>query len=64
MSGMSCGSCVRHVTDEVRKVGGVDSVAVDLVASTVTVSGTGVDVDLVRSAIIEAGYEPAAAVAV
>jgi Cu+-exporting ATPase len=62
VNGMSCGSCVQHVTDEVRGIAGVDTVAVDPAASTVTVSGTDVDVDVVRSAITEAGYEPAATV--
>ena len=53
--GMTCQHCVNSVTAEVSAVPGVESVAVDLEAKTVTVVG-GEDAAL-RAAIDEAGYE-------
>ena len=58
--GMSCQHCVNAITAEVAPVPGVESVAIDLEAKTVTVIGTGVDDAAVRAAIDEAGYEMAA----
>lgn len=58
VTGMSCQHCVNSVTEEVSSVPGVESVAVDLAAKTVTVVG-GEDA-AVRAAIDEAGYEVAA----
>jgi len=52
-----CGHCALSIREEVFEVGGVESVDVDLDAKTVTVSGVGVSDDLVRAAIVEAGYE-------
>jgi copper chaperone CopZ len=57
VEGMSCEHCERAVTDEVMQVGGVRSVAVDLAAKRVRISGDGVSDDAVRAAIDEAGYE-------
>lgn len=57
VEGMSCAHCERAVTDEVMQVGGVRSVAVDLAAKRVRVTGDGVSDDAVRAAIDEAGYE-------
>lgn len=56
VDGMSCGHCVRAVTAEVTKVAGVDGVAVDLAARTVTVTGEPLDDAVIRAAIDEAGY--------
>jgi len=55
--GMTCQHCVNSVTTEVSAVPGVESVAVDLTAKTVTV--TGGDDAAIRAAIDEAGYEAA-----
>jgi copper chaperone CopZ len=52
-----CEHCARAIREEVSEVAGVESVDVDLDAKTVTVSGVGVSDDLVRAAIVEAGYE-------
>lgn len=62
VAGMTCGHCAGSVMDTLTALPGVEDVRVDLVAggvSTVTVTGTA-DGDTVRSAILEAGYTPAA----
>ncbi|WP_176611573.1 heavy-metal-associated domain-containing protein [Actinomadura sp. WMMB 499] len=58
VTGMTCGHCVSAVTEEVEQVAGVTNVDVDLKAGTVTVTSEGpVDVELIRAAVDEAGYE-------
>ena len=52
-----CEHCALSIREEVSEVPGVESVDVDLDAKTVTVAGAGVSDDLVRAAIVEAGYE-------
>jgi copper chaperone len=52
-----CAHCALSIREEVSEVAGVESVDVDLDAKTVTVSGAGVSDELVRAAIVEAGYE-------
>ena len=59
VEGMSCGHCEAAVRREVEKVGGVESVEVDLDAKQVVVRGR-FDDAAVRSAIEDAGYEAAA----
>jgi copper chaperone len=54
---MHCGHCERAVRDEVVKVAGVETVAVDLDTKLVTIHGTGIADAAVREAIDEAGYE-------
>jgi copper chaperone len=60
VEGMTCGNCVRHVTEELSDVYGVEAVEVVLVAggvSTVTVRGSApVDAGAVATAVAEAGY--------
>ncbi|WP_125132723.1 heavy-metal-associated domain-containing protein [Microbacterium sp. 10M-3C3] len=60
VTGMTCGHCVRAVTEEVSALYGVAGVDVDLVAdgvSHVTVRGDRpVDESALREAIAEAGY--------
>jgi copper chaperone len=60
VSGMTCGHCVKSVTQELSSLDGVQEVSVDLVAggtSTVTVtSDAALDADAVRGAVDEAGY--------
>ena len=55
--GMTCDHCARAVGHEVRKIDGVDAVAVDLVTGVLTVTSSG---DLatadVAAAVTEAGY--------
>jgi len=52
---MSCQHCVDSITKEVSTVDGVDAVAVDLDAKTVTV--TGGEESAVVAAIDEAGFD-------
>ena len=60
VSGMTCGHCVATVTSSLTAIGGVNNVAVELVAdgdSTVTVvSEQPLDRHAVRSAISGAGF--------
>ena len=56
--GISCGHCKAAIESEVGEVAEVTSVVVDVDARTVTVDGE-VDVEVVRAAIDEAGYEVA-----
>ena len=58
VNGMTCGHCVRAVTDEVRRLPGVTAVAVDLASGNVTVeSSAPLDDAAVRASVDEAGYE-------
>lgn len=61
VTGMTCGHCVASVKEELSELAGVDSVEVDLNvggASTVTVESSGeLELDQVRAAVKEAGYE-------
>ena len=65
VAGMTCGSCVRHVTEELSAVDGVQGVDVALVAggvSTVTVrSASPLEAAVIADAVVEAGYEVVAA---
>lgn len=58
VTGMTCGHCVASVTEEVSAVDGVTDVSVDLPTGKVTVTSIkDLDVDDVRAAVKEAGYE-------
>jgi copper chaperone CopZ len=58
VSGMTCGHCVRSVTGEITALPGVETVEVDLGTGAVTVtSQQPLEVDAVRAAVDEAGYE-------
>ncbi|MDQ3402887.1 MAG: heavy-metal-associated domain-containing protein [Actinomycetota bacterium] len=58
VTGMTCEHCVRSVTEEVSAIGGVTRVAVVLEGGMVTVSSEKpIDAALVRTAVVEAGYE-------
>jgi copper ion binding protein len=62
VSGMTCAHCVNSVSTEVGALAGVSDVRVDLVTGQVTVtSEQPLDVDAVRGAVEEAGYELAGA---
>lgn len=57
VEGMSCANCVRHVTEALRSVAGVDDVDVSLEAATATVRSAGdVSLDALRAAVTGAGY--------
>ena len=57
VSGMSCGSCVKHVEAAVKEVEGVASVIVDLAKAqaTVTIDQAGKEADIVAH-LEDAGY--------
>jgi copper chaperone len=56
---MSCAHCERAISSELKSVGGVESVAVDLETKLVTVRGSTLNDAALRAAIEEAGYEAA-----
>ncbi len=56
VKGMTCGHCVRSVTEEITGVEGVSAVDVNLEAGTATVTGDAPQ-GAVRAAVDEAGYE-------
>ncbi|UUV28217.1 heavy-metal-associated domain-containing protein [Amycolatopsis roodepoortensis] len=56
--GMACGHCAVFVAEEIETIAGVTAVAVDVDDGTVTVSSDqDLDIDDVRAAVEEAGYE-------
>ena len=58
VSGMTCGHCVRAVTEELQKIAGVQDVSVDLESGKVLVTSDALlDHDELKAAIDEAGYE-------
>jgi copper chaperone len=58
--GMTCGHCVKAVSEEVSQLPGVTTVEVDLASGGLTVtSDAPVDETAVRAAVEEAGYEVA-----
>lgn len=56
VTGMSCDHCVAAVNGKVSELPGVSGVDVDLASGVVTVRGSGVDPDAVRTAVEAAGY--------
>ncbi|HEU4544267.1 MAG TPA: copper ion binding protein [Jiangellaceae bacterium] len=58
VQGMTCGHCVSAVSSEIGQLSGVSDVSVDLETGKVTVTAEQpLDVDAVRAAVEEAGYE-------
>ncbi|WP_433128817.1 heavy-metal-associated domain-containing protein [Micromonospora sp. CA-240977] len=58
VQGMTCGHCVSAVSAEVGAIEGVRDVQVDLATGQVTVSSKQpLDVQVVRAAVDEAGYD-------
>lgn len=58
VTGMTCSHCASSVTEEVSALDGVTSVSVDLPTGKVTVtSDAELEVDDVRAAVEEAGYQ-------
>ena len=58
VTGMTCGGCVRAVTNAIKARSPSANVAIDLASGTVTVDGA--DPKAVAAAIADAGYELAA----
>ncbi|MEU8637152.1 heavy-metal-associated domain-containing protein [Amycolatopsis sp. NPDC048633] len=58
VTGMTCDHCARSVEEEIRGLGGVTGVTVELATGAVTVSSTeDLSAADVRGAVAEAGYE-------
>jgi len=60
VTGMTCAHCVASVSEEVSELAGVTDVAVELESGTLKFSGDGAtvsNVDAVRGAVEEAGYQ-------
>ena len=61
VKGMTCGHCVASVTEEVSAIGGVTSVAVELIPGDVSVvtgeSSAELSAEDIAAAVDEAGYE-------
>lgn len=56
--GMTCGNCVRHVTEELEAITGVTAVAVDLDTGAARITAAGpLDRAVIAAAVDEAGYE-------
>ena len=60
IEGMTCTSCVAHITKAVRKIEGVETVKVDLGSESAIVGFDAARTSLtaIAEAIVEAGYEP------
>lgn len=56
VTGMTCGHCVKAVSEEVGQVPGVSDVSVDLESGAVTVTGDGFTDADIAAAVDEAGY--------
>lgn len=56
VSGMTCGSCVKHVTNALKALDGVGDVSVDLAAGKVKVTRATDKADDLIAALIEDGY--------
>lgn len=60
VTGMTCDHCIRHVTEELTALDGVEGVAIDLkvgaVSSVVVTASRTLGDDEVREAVEEAGY--------
>jgi copper chaperone CopZ len=55
--GMTCDHCVRHVTDAISKVAGVQSVNVKLTEGIAVIeSDASLDLQSVKDAVVAAGY--------
>jgi copper chaperone CopZ len=57
VSGMTCDHCVRHVTEAITKVAGVQSVNVKLSEGIAMIeSDASLDLQVVKDAVVAAGY--------
>ena len=58
VTGMTCGHCAASVSEEIRAIGGVSDVSVDVPTGAVTVtSDRPLERSAVRAAVEEAGYQ-------
>lgn len=57
VEGMSCAHCKKTVEGAAMGVSGVTAAEVDLAAKTATVSGEGFEVDAVKAAVEDQGFD-------
>ena len=57
ISGMSCGACVGHVTKALQSVPGVQNAVVDLASQSARVEGQNLNIEQLKSAVDEEGYQ-------
>ncbi len=57
INGMVCEACVGHVTRALQDVAGVSSASVDLASKSARVEGENLDVEQLKSAVEEEGYQ-------
>lgn len=55
VTGMTCGHCVQHVTEEVSALPGVTNVKVEQAGPMEVTSETAIDLDTIAAAVAEAG---------
>jgi copper chaperone CopZ len=56
ISGMSCGHCAMRVKKSIEETAGVSSATVDLLEGKATVEGDSLDSNMLRGAVVKAGY--------
>ncbi len=59
IEGMTCDHCVRAVTEAITAAPGVTEAGVDLDGGSATITGEGLDLEALLTAIMEEGYEAA-----
>lgn len=58
VDGMSCNNCVKHVNEALSEITGVERVEVSLEKAGATItSATEIDIEIIRAALDEAGYD-------
>lgn len=58
VKGMTCGNCVKHVTQDVSRIPGVTAVEITLETGAMVISAEGeIDDAAVDQAVVHAGYE-------
>ncbi len=57
VKGMTCGGCEKAISSALRKVDGVQSVQADHATGLVVVNGDGMELDALKSAVEDAGYD-------
>lgn len=57
VKGMTCGGCEKAISSALRKVDGVQSVQADHATGRVVVNGDGMELDALKAAVEDAGYD-------
>ena len=55
--GMTRGDCVKALSSEIRKLGGISGVEIDLYTKWVVVTADRIDSEAIRDVVVHAGYE-------